>query len=399
MHQIRNILMTMSLVCLLGPMSLQASGEHPEVLLSLDTHNSYYSKADQAMHKELAKAGLLIQASEGLLYGDKSDNEHGYEDPLPYGLSRMVQTHAYMHGCVVDHVSCMDDFKHFFVDARVNGFLREEWAELRKRGWITAGHETERQIHDLLDRFLDPTNGDNAGDMAKLVALEATEKEQALLQTFRRFCLNTVRHYNTEVRFQYGTQVKLPEIDAPLLFGDPFATVAAGARDRLVLELRNEFMALNLARIYEIAKQKKVPLVVVIGEAHAEGILPLLARLLGPDVPIRTRDSREAFKALYESPSPDRTVEILLAQYQACRPVQHGFRIALVAAESSGKLFLLEEVQKGRRLKECPKTLTLEQAVACQVISGSNLPEPELRGYIPTLQDYALPLVFPCAIL
>ena len=183
MRWIRNRVMTWVLACLLGPGVLQAAGEHPELVLSLETHDNYYCKADQAMHRELAKSGLLLLASEGLLQGQVSNNEHGYEDPLPYGLSRMAQCHLYLMANAMDKKSYMEDFKDFLVDARANGFLREEWAELRKRGSITTGHETERQIHGLLDHYLDPANGDHQRDLAKLVALEAPEKEQALLKT------------------------------------------------------------------------------------------------------------------------------------------------------------------------------------------------------------------------
>ena len=93
-------------------------------------------------------------------------------------------------------------------------------------------------------------------------------------------------------------------------------------------------------------------------------------------------------------------MEVLLHHYPACRPVQHGFKAVLAAAESAGRLLSLETLQKVMKLNECPRSLTMEQAASCgRLIPGSELSEPELRDLIPTLQDYALPLAMPCVIL
>jgi hypothetical protein len=326
----------LALACLLAPKGLRPGD--PDLILSQEAHHDWYCSVDRSIHLELAKSGRLLVASEGRYCGDASDHEHGYEDPL---------------------------------------------------------------LLDLLDTCLDLGDARFQETMAAMTALASPQKEAALWTVFLGLGHQALRTYNDEIRFRPGLPVRLEDqaIDAGVFFGK-ISEEWLALRRHIVVDLRNEFMARNLVKAYAVAREKGLPLVVVVGANHGEGLKALLERQLGPQVRILTRDSREAFKALFESPSPVRSVAILQRHYGACRPERHGFRAVLAIAERSCGFFLTDAGQKTYRLVGCPKTLATEQvAFGGPQVSGSDWPENELRPLAEPLHGHGMHLAIPCVIL
>jgi hypothetical protein len=333
---------------------------------------------------------------------DASDHEHGYEDPLLLGLSELSQRYLYMLDNSNKGLSNMEEFGHFFAVVRSNDFLRQEWCELRRRGQPAAAFSAVvRRILDFLDTCLDLGDARFQETMAAMTALASPQKEAALWTVFLGLGHQALRTCNDEIRFRPALPVRLEDqaIDAGVFFGK-ISEEWLALRRHIVVDLRNDFMARNLVKVYAVAREKGPPLVVVVGANHGEGLKALLERQLGPQVRILTRDSREAFKALFESPSPARSVAILQRHYGACRPERHGFRTVLAIAERSCGFFLTDAGQKIYRLVGCPKTLTTEQvAFGGPQISGSDWPENELRPLAEPLHGHGMHQAIPCVIL
>jgi len=396
----------LSLSLLLGARGLQADGDFPDLILRLESHNNYYCIADDFMHSRLAASGHFIRALEGTCYGQKVEHGHGFDDPLNYGLAQISKAHHDMTLNVLTRVPVWGPFHAFFSEVRCNPVLRKEWFSLRKDGQLAGkGEETREAVLASLDRSLDLENGDYQQEEAKLAGLESDSKDKVLREVFWDFAGGFLFSYNTRILFEYDSTARFKEISVTELLGLPTDPEAAAMRERLQLTERNEFMAANLAKLYQTAKAKGVPLVATVGSLHGEGLKRLLAKLLGPQVRIRTLDSRAAFKALYDSRSPEDTVGVLLDQYSACQPERCGFKTVLAEAEMAARLSLVDRVQVMKQMTEHPRTLTLEQTATCPpLISGSGLTEAQLRRLaeavrVESQEIHGIPAVLPCVIL
>ena len=404
----RNLWRVLSLLPLLTPGVLRA--EDPELILSLEDHKNWYCKVDEEIHVEAAKSGHLVMAKEGLAYGQVKDGQHGYEDPLSHGLALIIKAHWLFERIEQRSlrerklVSNFRHFRQFFWNVRGNEALRQGWARLRQDGFITgAGCDVERRIVTTLDRCLDPGNDRYEETMEELAALDSLLKEPALARVFREFGKSLYRDLAN--RPWPGRENPIPSglLDAEVIFRTSDDYQAGLLADRILLDLRNEDMAANLARIYPLARARRVPLVVVIGSNHAEGIVPILRRRL-PGVPIRTRHSWQAFNHLWESPTPARAVANLDTFYRACQPERQGYGNFLRMAEMKGRLLLWKAEQEIRELEDCPRSLTQEEILeevgnGGLCLPGSDLPEHKLSAFADCLEGHGMAPVVPCVIL
>lgn len=279
----------------------------PHLYLSGETHEDFYCELDKSMHSYLNSEGKVFLTEEGIFFEEPVLNAHpfskkkrGYDDPLTHaiGVAKIIHESQRNQEMVLAGFTFMSTIQS-------NPVLRIEWTRFKKAQAALGSEATEAVAH--ADQYLTLISGNN-GPINK-----SSDQDLASHKVVGLFFRFFIQRYNDFYRFNYPTSSllknPLEEIDAAQLFAEGFDYSL-----RFIVDLRNRFMADNIAKLYCEAAVQNTPLFVVVGKDHLPGLEQLLSGM-SPEVPLQIRDSHRACESLFSSKSAEETSQILAVEY------------------------------------------------------------------------------------
>ncbi len=291
--------------------STQVRASFPEIIIVGEDHFDATSAAYKRRAIENAASGESWLLLEGFYQSDRSKLEldlrnqevqntsqiEGLESPVPYALAVMFKLHEDLASLLSttlrpDQISPVS---HQILDHIRGGFVRffyeneaayASWKKYQDTPGEKIGHEPE--IENLRNAILQRESRSTAPIIRGLIY-----KDEELLKRVFQF-QNYVRKFAAFLAQDQATHQTGARRDTILRFGSFFTQmgVSQSATQDVWLDWRNEEFAHKALAAYPSAQAAGVPLVLIVGQLHVNGIQELLRQKLPRGVSVRTKDSR-----------------------------------------------------------------------------------------------------------
>lgn len=301
----------------LGFSSTTSHASLPEVIIVGEDHIDAISMSYKRRAVETASLGdswLLLegfyQSSRNKLERDldrqgieNSSQIEGLESPVPYALGVMFKLHEDLSSLLatVLRPEMISPYTHQYLDDIRGGFARffyeneaawSSWKKFQETPSEVIGHDSE------IDGIRNAINQrQNRTDVPIIRALIHQDSE--LLRRVFQF-QNYVRKFAAFLAQDQARNEAGSRRESIIEFGRYFtqAGVGSGATQGVWLDWRNEVFAKKAIDSYPKAQAAGVPLVLIVGQLHVEGIKKILESELPRRTAIRTIDSRTAHEPI-----------------------------------------------------------------------------------------------------
>ncbi len=282
------------------PCELEKSAALPSIILNGEVHES--ASAKQKRHELEKKAAIkrCIVTEEGIYCGTEAtlqnappkENVFGFDDAFTHGFSGLLGAFGKLNnnGSATESIEARLILLEMITS---NESVREAWAQMLKTHPIAslqANDPSEAAIALVYSEMAREGRAE-AGKRIKVLGLKHpfmidTPALTSLLKKWIRayVALATGEKYQNSKFVPEGISEK---VDAYLNSSDPqtaFQTIA--------VDWRNQFMAANIAKLYcEQNLKSGLPLEVIAGQAHLEGLSQLLNAMAGGKVRIEQKSA------------------------------------------------------------------------------------------------------------